>query len=979
MSHQHTHSRRSDGNIKIAFFLNLGFTILEVIGGLLTNSVAILSDALHDLGDTVSLGLAWYLDRYSQKEGNWRFSYGYRRFSLLGALANAIILIGGALFVLTEAVPRLMNPEEAYAPGMALLAVAGIVVNGLAALRVKRGHSLNAQTVAWHLLEDVLGWIAVFIVSIILLFADLPVLDPILSILITLYVLYNVIGRLKETAALFLQAVPEEIDLQEIGKRLRQIKNVRSTHHTHVWSLDGEHHVLSTHVVVAGGTTREEILQVKDQVRGLTDEMNFEHITVEVEYEDERCDMSEQTATHADVDEQRQTETDRHHQREAHGDHGGHTDHSGHEILFRNRFWVSLLLTIPVLLFSQTIQGWLGFSTPQFPGSAWIVPVFAVIIFVYGGVPFLRMARDELQGRQPGMMTLISLGISVAFVYSMVTVFANLGQSFFWELATLIDVMLLGHWIEMRSVRQASGALDELAKLMPDTAELVTGDGNTKEVKVSELQVDDVVLVRPGASIPADGEVVEGQSSVNESMITGESKPVAKAPGDEVIGGTTNEDGSLRVRVMATGEDTALSGIMRLVEEAQESKSQTQLLADKAAGWLFYAALAAAALTAVAWLIATGFDAQVLRRVVTVLVIACPHALGLAVPLVVAISTAMAANNGILVRDRLALEASRQIDAVIFDKTGTLTKGEQGVVDMVAVNGNDEGEALALAAAVEGDSEHMIARGIREAAQEKELQRPQVSNFEALKGRGVKASHNGQTVYVGGPRLLEHLKMDLPPAITDFTGQAGEKGQTVVYLVEDGQATAAFALADVIRKESKTAVDRLHEMDIEVAILTGDSEDVAKAVAGELGIDRYFAEVLPEDKDKKVTELQEQGKKVAMVGDGVNDAPALTRADVGIAIGSGTDVAVESAGLILVKSNPLDVVKVVELSQATQRKMVQNIWWAAGYNIVAIPLAAGVLAPIGFNLPPAVGALIMSISTVIVAINAQLLRRTPLE
>ncbi|MDX1615268.1 MAG: copper-translocating P-type ATPase [Candidatus Promineifilaceae bacterium] len=663
-----------------------------------------------------------------------------------------------------------------------------------------------------------------------------------------------------------------------------------------------------------------------------------------------------------------------------HNGHSGHQDHSGHEQMFRQRFWISLALSIPVLFFSPVIQDWLGYNAPEFPGSNWIVPVLSVVIFIYGGLPFLTMARGEVAEREPGMMTLISLAISVAFIYSLATVFFDLGESFFWELVTLIDVMLLGHWMEMRSVRQASGALDELAKLMPDTAERLTDDGETETVPLNELETGDRVLIRPGASVPADGEVIEGTSELNEAMITGESKLVKKEPGNEVIGGTVNEGtGSLRVKVTATGEDTALSGIMRLVEEAQQSKSRTQLLADRAAGLLFYAALTAAALTAVAWIIAIGFDSEVLRRVVTVLVIACPHALGLAVPLVVAITTTISAQNGILVRDRHALEASRNIDVVIFDKTGTLTKGEQGLVEMVAAQDQSADDALALAAAIEGDSEHIIARALRQGAEERELQLPQVSDFNALKGRGVQATYQGETVYVGGPQLLRQQDIELDDQLQEFSEKAGEKGQSVVYLVRNDRAEAAFALADVIRPESKTAVQKLHEMNVQVAMLTGDSEDVARAVAEELNIDRYFAEVLPEDKDKKVTELQQQDHLVAMVGDGVNDAPALTRADVGIAIGSGTDVAVESAGLILVKSNPLDVVKVVRLSQANHRKMIQNIWWAAGYNIIAIPLAAGVLAPVGIFLPPAVGALIMSLSTVIVAINAQLMRRISLE
>lgn len=654
--------------------------------------------------------------------------------------------------------------------------------------------------------------------------------------------------------------------------------------------------------------------------------------------------------------------------------HGEHVSHLGHEEMFRKRFWVSLALSIPVLLYSPTVQALLAFQMPAFPGSQWIEPVFSVIIFLYGGVPFLEMAVPEVRNRQPGMMTLISLAISVAFIYSMAALFIPGEMGFFWELVTLIDIMLLGHWLEMRSVRQASGALNELAKLMPDIAERLREDGSTENVAVSELRDGDLVLVRPGASVPADGEVVEGASEVNEAMITGESKPVGKEPGDQVIAGTINGDGSLRVRVTATGSETALAGIMRMVEEAQQSKSRTQVLADKAAGWLFYIALGVAALTGIAWILATGFSVNVIARVATVLVIACPHALGLAIPLVVAITTAIGAKNGILVRDRLALEEARNIDVVIFDKTGTLTKGEFGVVGIAATEGWDEDQALALTAAIEGDSEHTIARGIRQSAEERGLALPEISEFEAIKGRGVRARWQGREVYVGGPRLLEGLQLELPGSLAEFEREANQKGQSVVHLVVDNQPTASFALADVIREESREAVRRLHEMGVQVAMLTGDSQAVAAAVSEELGIDTYFAEVLPEHKDQKVIELQKQGKRVAMVGDGVNDAPALTRADIGIAIGSGTDVAVESAGIVLVKSNPLDVVHIIELSRTSYRKMIQNLAWATGYNVIALPLAAGVLAPWGIVLSPAAGAVLMSVSTIIVAINAQLLR-----
>lgn len=654
--------------------------------------------------------------------------------------------------------------------------------------------------------------------------------------------------------------------------------------------------------------------------------------------------------------------------------HAGHVDHSGHEEMFRRRFWVSLVLSVPVLLYTPMLQMWFGFEMPAFMGSQWIAPLFAVIVFIYGGIPFLQMAAPEIRNRQPGMMLLISLAISVSFIYSLAALFFNLGEGFFWELVTLIDIMLLGHWIEMRSVRQASGALNELAKLIPDTAEHLMPDGSVHTMPVSSLKAGDLVLVRPGSSVPADGIVEQGESDVNESMITGESAAVKKIAGSKVIGGTINVDGSLRVRVSATGEQTALAGIMRLVAEAQKSKSNTQILADKAAGWLFYLAIGVAMLTAILWTAAIGFDLFTLERVVAVLVIACPHALGLAVPLVVAISTTSAAQNGILVRNRLALEAAREIDVIIFDKTGTLTKGEQGVV-AIKTNGVDENHALALTAAVEGDSEHIIAQALRKAARDRNLQTMAVSDFEAIKGRGIHAKHNGKDIWVGGPRLLEMLDAKPDAGFLDFASSAGKKGQTVVYLIVDLKVFAAFALADVIRPESFEAIKKLKEMNIQVAMLTGDSKDVAKAVADELGIDLYFAEVLPEHKDEKVAELQKQGKRVAMVGDGVNDAPALTRADVGIAVGSGTDVAVESAGIILVKSNPLDVVKIFKLSRASYNKMIQNLVWASGYNIVALPLAGGALASLGILLSPAVGALLMSLSTVIVAINAQTLRR----
>ncbi|WP_414836295.1 copper-translocating P-type ATPase [Candidatus Nanohalococcus occultus] len=658
-------------------------------------------------------------------------------------------------------------------------------------------------------------------------------------------------------------------------------------------------------------------------------------------------------------------------------DSGSGHGHKHHEEMFKRKFFISTLLSIPVLYFSQFVSGMLGYTPPSFPGSQLIVPVFSVIIFGYGGLPFLKMAKSEFEDRQPGMMMLISLAITVAFVYSMASLTLDTQSSFFWELVTLIDIMLLGHWIEMRSVRQASGALDELAQLMPDTTEKILEDGTIEEVKVSELEEGDKVLVRPGASVPADGKVFEGESSVDESMITGESQPVDKQPGDEVIGGTVNNDGSLRVEITATGDETALSGIMGLVEQAQESESKTQMLADKAAGWLFYIALGSGAATAIAWTLAVGFNVTVIERVVTVLVIACPHALGLAVPLVVAINTSMAAQNGILVRDRIAMEQARKLDTVVFDKTGTLTKGEMGVADIEAT-GISEDKALSLMAGVEKDSEHSIAEAIRTSAEEKDLDIPEAKGFEAIKGKGVRAEIEGDELFVGGPNLAKSEGFEIPQQLEEFAEKAAENAETAIYLFRGGKAIAAVGLADIIRDESQEAIEQLHEKGIEVAMLTGDSKDVARAVARELEIDTYFAEVLPEDKDKKIQELQEEGKLVAMVGDGVNDAPALTRADIGIAIGSGTDVAVGSADIILVQNNPLDIVKLLKLSNASYRKMVQNLFWATGYNALALPLAAGVLAPIGVMLSPAAGAVIMSLSTVIVAVNAQLMKRTQL-
>jgi P-type Cu2+ transporter len=663
---------------------------------------------------------------------------------------------------------------------------------------------------------------------------------------------------------------------------------------------------------------------------------------------------------------------------DAHAGHGGHDRHAGHSVeLFRSRFWVCLVLTVPVLAYAQGLWDLVGVNGPDLPGGTFVPFALATVIFLYGGSVFLRSAVGELRARMPGMMTLVALGISAAYLYSAATTFFVEGEGFYWELATLVDVMLLGHWIEMRSIGRASEALEELAKLLPDTAERVR-DGHAEEVPISELAPGDVVLVRPGARVPADGEVIEGESQVNEAMLTGESRPVGKVPGDETIAGTVNEEGALRVRVTSTGEETALAGIMRLVEEAQSSKSRSQDVADRAAMWLFYVAVGAGTLTALAWwILASGRGADfIMERAVTVVVIACPHALGLAVPLVVAISTGLSARSGLLVRDRLALERARDVDVVVFDKTGTLTRGELGVVG-IAADGRSDQEVLAVAAGLEANSEHALARAIVAEADRRGVQPIAVDAFEALSGRGVRGRVDGRDVHLGGPRLLESLKADGRNGLGDEAAKWSTEGKTVVSLVEDGNVTAVFALADVIREESREAVARLRAMGISVAMITGDSEDVARWVAGEIGLDEYFAEVLPERKAERVKDLQSARKVVAMVGDGVNDAPALVQADVGIAIGAGTDVAIESADVILVRDDPQDVARVVELSRATYRKMIQNLVWATGYNAVALPLAAGVLAPIGVLLPPAVGALLMSVSTVVVAFNAQLLRRDP--
>jgi Cu2+-exporting ATPase len=671
-----------------------------------------------------------------------------------------------------------------------------------------------------------------------------------------------------------------------------------------------------------------------------------------------------------------------HHAEMTQADHGGHNKHAGHSVaMFRDKFWISLLLTIPTLIWGHMLQRAFGFTPPAIPGSRWIAAVFGTAVFLYGGRPFIQGAVRELRGRLPGMMTLIGLAITVAFAFSAAVTLGYPGMPLWEELATLVTVMLLGHWLEMRSIMQAQGALAELARLLPNTATRVVVEGGAErveEVPASALHEGDLVLVRPGASIPADGVVRGGSSEVNEAMVTGESRSVPKKPGDRVIAGTVNGSGSLRVEVTGTGERTTLAGIMRLVEQAQSSRSRAQALADRAAFWLTVAALASGAITLVAWLGAGAGASYAVERLVTVLVIACPHALGLAIPLVIAISTTLGARNGLLVRDRRGLEEARNLNTIVFDKTGTLTLGEHRVVALRAVGGLAEDDALRLAAAVEGDSEHPIARAVVRSAQERALARSTAEAFKAIPGHGAEATVEGRHLLVGGPTLLQRMGVEVNPELTEFAGQASERGQSVIYLVEDRRVLAALVLADAVRPESREAVARLRQLGLEVAMMTGDARPVAEAVARELGIETVFSQVPPEGKAAKIEELQKRGKRVGMVGDGVNDAPALVTADVGIAIGAGTDVAVEAGDVVLVRSDPRDVPRIIELSRVSYRKMVQNLWWASGYNIIAIPLAAGVLASKGIVLSPAAGAVLMSLSTVVVAVNAQLLRRARL-
>ena len=657
------------------------------------------------------------------------------------------------------------------------------------------------------------------------------------------------------------------------------------------------------------------------------------------------------------------------------GSHGAHDKHAGHDpAMFRDRFWLTLALTFPVVYFSHMFQELLGYSAPHFPGSMWVAPVLGTVIFVYGGSPFLAGAYHEARSRQPGMMLLIGLAITVAFVASLATEFTSLDLDFWWELAALIAIMLLGHWQEMKAIGQASNALAALAELLPDDAERVTDDA-VEIVSILELKQGDIVLVRSGARVPADGHVTEGSADLDESMLTGESRPVRKNEGDRVTAGTVSLDSAIRIEVDAVGDGTALAGIQRLVAEAQGSQSRAQVLADRAAAMLFYVAVVSGAITFLVWSL-FGETRSAVERTVTVLVIACPHALGLAIPLVISISTALSAKNGILVKDRLALERMRNIDVVLFDKTGTLTSAHHVVTGIASAG--DVNEVLALAGAVEADSEHPLARAIVRAAEEKGPI-AKALEFRSMTARGVEAVVGGRSLAVGGPKLVQERNAKVQSSVQDEIEAWKDRGASVLYLLEKENVLGAFALEDEVRRESYDAVRGLHELGVKVAMITGDATQVAQAVATELGIDDFFAEVLPEDKNSKVAELQSRGHRVAMVGDGVNDAPALARADVGIAIGAGTDVAIESAGVILASNDPRSVEGVIKLSRSTYRKMFQNLIWATGYNAFAIPLAAGVLAWAGFTLSPAIGAVLMSLSTIIVAANAQLLRRVDLR
>lgn len=658
----------------------------------------------------------------------------------------------------------------------------------------------------------------------------------------------------------------------------------------------------------------------------------------------------------------------------SHGEHAGHST-----AMFKNKFWLSLALSIPVVIFSPMFAHLFGYQIPDFPGAVWIAPVLGSVIFSYGGLPFLKGGWKELRSKQPGMMLLITLAITIAFLSSWITTLGigNFNLDFWWELALLVVIMLLGHWIEMRALGSARGALDALAELLPDEAERVTAEG-TDTVRISDLSVGDIVLVRSGSRLPADGEITEGQAELDESMITGESKTVPRGPGDSVVAGTVATDSSLRIKVAAVGSDTALAGIQRLVSEAQASSSKAQALADRAAAFLFYFALGAGIITFLTWVL-LGSPNEAVIRTVTVLVIACPHALGLAIPLVIAISTERAARAGVLIKNRMALERMRTIDVVLFDKTGTLTLGQPALTGISTAPGLSDNDLLALAAAVEADSEHPSARAIVAAARARAIRIPTATEFTSLTGRGVTASVGGADIMIGGPNLLDAQALTIPRELQEQTQPWVERGASVLHVVRAGQVIGALSLEDEIRADSRQAVAALQSRGLKVAMITGDAQQVAEAVAGKLGIDEVFAQVLPQDKDKKVAELQARGLKVAMVGDGVNDSPALARAEVGIAIGAGTDVAIESAGVVLAGNDPRAVMSMLELSRASYRKMIQNLAWATGYNVIAVPLAAGALAFAGVSISPAIAAILMSLSTIVVALNAQLLRRINLD
>jgi Cu2+-exporting ATPase len=662
-----------------------------------------------------------------------------------------------------------------------------------------------------------------------------------------------------------------------------------------------------------------------------------------------------------------------HHNHKEHNemhDHGDHHDHHAHMIDdFKKRFWISLVIMLPIVVLAPMIQGLIGYEL-RFDGDRYIQFGLSSILFFYGGWPFLKGLVDELKEKSPGMMTLIALAISVAYFYSSAVVFGLEGKIFFWELASLIVIMLLGHWIEMKSVMGASNALQELAKMMPSTARIIKENGDHEEIAIADLKSDNIILVKPGEKIPADGSVTEGESNVNESMLTGESKPVTKHKGDQVIGGSINENGTLKIKVKHTGEDSYLSKVIGMVKVAQDTKSKTQNLADKAAAWLFYVALGSGITTLVVWLSLGKEFEYALERMVTVMIISCPHALGLAIPLVVAISTSVSAKHGLLIKNRTAFENARKITTIIFDKTGTLTKGEFGVTRFKSTSKEtSDDELLQIAASLENSSEHPIAAGIVRKAKSKELKLEASENFKNITGKGIKATLNGKEIKIVSPGMLQDQGIEIP------SDAFKTEDETVVFVLIDGQLAGYIALADEIREEALSAVNTLKERGIKVVMATGDNQKVAEAVSKQLSLDDFYAEVLPEDKQRIIKELQEKGEFVAMTGDGVNDAPALAQANVGIAVGSGTDVAAETADIVLVNSNPKDIASLILFGTATYKKMMQNLWWAAGYNIVAVPLAAGVLAGIGIILSPAIGAVLMSLSTVVVAINAQLLKR----